>query len=632
MANKTKMTIKGAKVPTGTHTARKELAFQNKEKEKRAAELVIANKELLFQNAEKEKRAAELIIANRELVFQNKEKENRAAELILANKELVIQNQEKENRAAELIVANRELAFQNAEKEKRAAELIIANTELAYQNGEKEKRAAELIIANTELAYQDSEKENRHAELIIANQELVIQNAEKEKRAADLVIANVELAYQNDEKEKRAAELIIANQELVIQNAEKEKRAADLVIANVELAYQNDEKEKRAAELSIANTELAYQNKEKEKRATELIITNHELAMAEEQFRQVVESSPNAMVVINGKGLITLVNNQTEKLFEYDRDELLGHKLEMLMPERFRNHHLDHRLMFLQEPKTRSMGAGRDLFALSKSGTEIQVEIGLNPIETVKGKKVLVSIVDITERKAQEVMLKKHNQELEQFAYVASHDLQEPLRTVANYMEVFEEDYLPLLDNKARQYLQSVNKATERMSTLIKSLLAFSRLGHNKVLVSVDCNKLVADVLADLTTVIGRSNAVIHVSPLPILNLYEIEMRQVFQNLITNAIKFMKKDTRPILEIGAELIKDSWRFSVSDNGIGIAANSFDRVFDIFQRLHTSDKYEGSGIGLANCKKIVQLHQGDIWLESTLGKGTTFYFTIPIVTK
>lgn len=570
--------------------ARKEVIFQNSEKEKRAAELVIANTELIFQNGEKEKRAAELIVANRELLFQNKEKEDRAAELILANQELVIQNQEKEHRAAELIIANRELAFQNTEKEKRAAELVIANTELAYQNGEKEKRAAELIIANSELAYQNSEKENRHAELIIANQELVIQNAEKEKRAADLVIANVELAYQNAEKEKRAAEL------------------------------------------SVANTELAYQNREKEKRATELIITNHELAMAEEQFRQVVESSPNAIVVINVKGLITLVNNQTEKLFEYDRDELIGNKAEMLMPERFRDQYSHHRAIFFNAPQTRSVGADHELYALSKSGTEIQVEIGLNPIETVRGKKILVSIVDITERKAQEIMLKKHNKELEQFAYVASHDLQEPLRTVANYMDVFETDYLPLLDDKARQYIKSVTRATERMSTLIKSLLAFSRLGHNKVLVSVDCNDLVADVLDDLATVIEKSDATICISPLPVLNLYEVEMRQVFQNLITNAIKFMKKHAKPKIEIGAEQIKDRWRFSIRDNGIGIAANSFDRVFDIFQRLHTSKTYEGSGIGLANCKKIIQLHGGDIGIESTLGKGTTFYFDIPILTK
>ncbi|MDP3916586.1 MAG: histidine kinase dimerization/phospho-acceptor domain-containing protein [Bacteroidota bacterium] len=209
----------------------KELDFQNEEKEKRAAELIIANKELAFQNREKEKRADELYIANKELIYQNQEKENRAAELIIANKELLYQNEEKEKRAAELRIANKELAFQNREKEKRADELFIANKELAYQNEEKEKRAAELIIANKELLYQNEEKEKRAAELRIANKELAFQNREKEKRADELIIANKELAYQNKEKENRAAELIIANKELLFQNEEKENRAAELIIA-----------------------------------------------------------------------------------------------------------------------------------------------------------------------------------------------------------------------------------------------------------------------------------------------------------------------------------------------------------------------------------------------------------------
>jgi len=257
--------------------ANKELVFQNDEKEKRADELIIANKELAFQDKEKGKRADELIIANKELVFQNKEKEKRAAELIIANKELVFQNDEKEKRADELIIANKELAFQDKEKEKRADELIIANKELVFQNDEKEKRADELIIANKELAFQDKEKEKRADELIIANKELIFQNEEKEKRADELIIANKELAFQDKEKEKRADELIIANKELVFQNEEKEKRAAELIIANIELVFQSSEKEKRADELIIANKELAFQDKEKEKRADELIIANKEL-------------------------------------------------------------------------------------------------------------------------------------------------------------------------------------------------------------------------------------------------------------------------------------------------------------------------------------------------------------------
>jgi len=244
---------------------------QNEKKEKRAAELIVANRELIFQNEEKGKRAAELIIAGKELSYQSEEKEKRAAELVIANKELFFQNREKEKRADELIIANKELAFQNEEKEKRAAELIIANKQLAFQNKEKEKRAAELIVANKELVFQNREKEKRADELITANKELAFQNKEKENRADELIIANNELLFQNEEKIKRADELIIANKELVFQNREKEKRADELFMANKELAFQNEEKEKRAAELVVANKELLFQNEEKEKRATELI-------------------------------------------------------------------------------------------------------------------------------------------------------------------------------------------------------------------------------------------------------------------------------------------------------------------------------------------------------------------------
>ena len=206
---------------------------------------------LLFQNEEKEKRAAELIIANKELVFQNEEKEKRAAELIIANKELVFQNEEKEKRAAELIIANKELVFQNEEKEKRAAELVIANKELVFQNEEKEKRAAELIIANKELVFQNEEKEKRAAELVIANKELVFQNEEKEKRAAELVIANKELFFQNEEKEKRAVELSSVQNETVrrLQNIEALRTIDQAISGSLDLSLT----------LSIALEQVATQ-------------------------------------------------------------------------------------------------------------------------------------------------------------------------------------------------------------------------------------------------------------------------------------------------------------------------------------------------------------------------------------
>jgi signal transduction histidine kinase/PleD family two-component response regulator len=177
------------------------------------------------------------------------------------NDELLFQNEEKIKRAAELLIANKELAFQSLEKKKRAKELVIANIELAFQSVEKEKRAAELIIANKELQFQNEEKEKRANELIIANKELHFQNEEKEKRASELVIANKELHFQNKEKEKRASELVIANKELHFQNKEKEKRANELIIANKELQFQNEEKEKRASELIIAKEKAEESDK-----------------------------------------------------------------------------------------------------------------------------------------------------------------------------------------------------------------------------------------------------------------------------------------------------------------------------------------------------------------------------------
>jgi PAS domain S-box-containing protein len=248
---------------------------------------------------------------------------------------------------------------------------------------------------------------------------------------------------------------------------------------------------------------------------------------------------------------------------------------------------------------------------------------------------------DITERKKAELELIKSekraaelgivNKELEQFSYLASHDLQEPLRTVTNYMKVFEEDCSESMDDTARKYLHSVKTTTERMRVLIKSLLDFSLLGRNSSAVCVDCEKLIDVVIADLDDEIKTSGAIIEVSEMPKLNLYDVEMRKLFRNLIMNAIKFQQKGNRPEIQIRAEEINNAWKFSIRDNGIGIAPKHFERVFEIFQRLNPDEEYEGTGIGLANCKKIVQLHQGEIWLESTLGQGSVFYFTLQNLT-
>jgi light-regulated signal transduction histidine kinase (bacteriophytochrome) len=167
------------------------------------------------------------------------------------------------------------------------------------------------------------------------------------------------------------------------------------------------------------------------------------------------------------------------------------------------------------------------------------------------------------------------------------------------------------------------------MAGLINSLMEFSQLGRNKKLVKVDCSQLIDNVVADLKSLINASNAVIDVSEMPVLNLYEVEIRQLFQNLISNSIKFQKKDQQPKIQISCVKQGDRWKFSITDNGIGIESSQFERIFDLFQRLHIDEEeYEGKGIGLAYCKKIVQLHQGEIWVESNMGEGTAFHFTIP----
>jgi PAS domain S-box-containing protein len=231
---------------------------------------------------------------------------------------------EKEKRAAELLIANKEMAFQNEEKEKRAAELIIANKEMAFQNEEKEKRAAELLIANKELLFQSDEKEKRAAELIIANKEMAFQNEEKEKRAAELIIANKELLFQSDEKEKRAAELIIANKEMAFQNEEKEKRAAELLIANRELLFQGEEKEKRAAELLLANKELAQKTKELLLAREQIEMASVIISKAWKYNKSLIEASIDPIITIDKDGIIIDVNTAVENATGLPKNKLIG--------------------------------------------------------------------------------------------------------------------------------------------------------------------------------------------------------------------------------------------------------------------------------------------------------------------
>ncbi|MBD2070993.1 response regulator [Leptolyngbya sp. FACHB-671] len=225
--------------------------------------------------------------------------------------------------------------------------------------------------------------------------------------------------------------------------------------------------------------------------------------------------------------------------------------------------------------------------------------------------------------------LARSNAELEQFAYVASHDLQEPLRMVASYVQLLERRYQDQLDQNARDFIAYAVDGTVRMQELIQALLSYSRIGtRGKEFRLTDCNSALDRALENLRLAIAETEAVITHDPLPELMADSIQLSQLFQNLLGNALKF-RSDRPPVIHIGAVQKEELWLFSVQDNGIGMETKYGDRIFAIFQRLHSRTKYPGSGIGLAISKKIVERHGGQIWVESTPGEGTTFYFTIPV---
>jgi PAS domain S-box-containing protein len=359
------------------------------------------------------------------------------------------------------------------------------------------------------------------------------------------------------------------------------------------------------------------------------------LAQMEARYRGLLEAAPDGMVVVDQSGTIVLLNVQAEKHFGYRSDELLGQKVTNIIPEGFAERLIADGTRTTAEALAQQIGTGIELYGRRKDGSEFPIEIMLSPLESTEGILVTAAIRDITVRREAEANLaqkveelNRSNEELEQFAYIASHDLQEPLRMVASYTQLLSKRYKGRLDSDADEFIAFAVDGASRMQRLIQDLLAYSRVGKKGgELLDVSSEESLLLAINNLRGAIEDSGALVTHDPLPRVMADEVQLTQLLQNLVGNAIKYQKPGV-PLIHISAvRNAEGMWLFSIRDNGLGIDSQFFEKIFGMFQRLHKREEFAGTGMGLAICKKIVERHGGEISVESQPGVGSTFHFTL-----
>ena len=370
------------------------------------------------------------------------------------------------------------------------------------------------------------------------------------------------------------------------------------------------------------------------------------LRESEGRLRAIVDTAVDGIITIDERGRIASFNPAASRLFGYAPEEVMGRNVNLLMPEPYRAAHDDYLRNYLSTGDRKIIGIGREVVGLRKDGTEFPMDLAVS--ETVLGeRRIFTGIVrDMSERKrAEEALtrqardlarqaedLARSNVELERFAYVASHDLQEPMRTVRSFGQLLQRRCAEQLTGDAREYLRFITDGVQRMQSLINDLLRFSRettTSEDFSLVSL--NDVLQEVMMDMEIDIEKTSAQVVVGKLPEIWAIPSQMRQLFQNLVSNAIKFRKPGTVPVVQVYQDgQLKDRAQIVIQDNGIGFDPKYAEEIFMVFKRLHSYHEFEGSGVGLSICKKIIERHNGHIRAEAKPGSGARFLVDLPIV--